>query len=92
MNPIFNRFFGTNQAQEPRPQPQMANPSQPDWNALMSQLQANPAAFVKEKGYNVPDELNGNPQATVMHLIQSGQVGGPMMQMIRPYLARMGIR
>ena len=92
MNPIFSRFFGTNQAQEQHPQPQMTNPSQPDWNALMGQLQANPAAFVKEKGYNVPDEISGNPQATVMHLIQSGQVGGPMMQMIRPYLARMGIR
>lgn len=71
---------------------QTGNQLQPDWNALMGQLQANPSVMLKQAGYNVPDELNGNPQAMVMHLMQSGQIGGPMMQKIQPFLQRMGIR
>lgn len=71
---------------------QMNNQSQPDWNALMGQLQANPGDALKKAGYDVPEELIGNPQATVMHLIQSGQVSSPLMQRIQPFLSRMGIR
>lgn len=52
----------------------------------MAQLQANPAQMIRQRGFSVPDEIAGNPQATVMHLIQSGQVGGPVMQRIQPML------
>lgn len=55
----------------------------------MEQLQANPAGLLKQAGYNVPDEIAGNPQATVMHLIQSGQVRNPMLRMIQPMINRM---
>lgn len=55
----------------------------------MAQLQANPAGMLKQAGYNVPDEIAGNPQATVMHLIQSGQVSNPMLRMIQPMINRM---
>ena len=55
----------------------------------MRQLQANPAQMIKQAGYNVPDEIANNPQAAVMHLIQSGQIGGPMMQRIGPMINRM---
>jgi hypothetical protein len=34
----------------------------------------------------------GNQQATVMHLIRTGQVGGPAMRMIAPILGKMGIK
>lgn len=44
---------------------------------------------MKQAGFNVPDEIANNPQASVMHLIQSGQVGGPMMQRIQPMLSRL---
>ena len=52
----------------------------------MRQLQANPAQMIKQAGYNVPDEIANNPQAAVMHMIQSGQIGGPMMRRIQPML------
>ena len=71
---------------------QMNNQSQPDWNALMGQLQANPGDVLKTAGYNVPEELIGNPQATVMHLLQTGQVSNPLMQRIQPFLNRMGVK
>ena len=55
----------------------------------MRELKAHPAQIIKQAGFNVPETIIGNPQATVMHLIQSGQVGGPMMQRIQPLLSRM---
>ena len=78
--------------QMPAQAPQMGNQQAPDWNALMGQLRSDPAGALKTAGYNVPDELIGNPQATVMHLIQSGQVSSPLMQRIQPLLNRMGVR
>lgn len=92
MSSLFHTLFGQKQGQEAFQQTQAQNNPPQDWNALMGQLQANPAEMIRKAGYNVPDEISGNPQATVMHLIQSGQVGGPMMQMIQPLLNRMGVR
>ena len=92
MNPLFNALFGTKQGQIPSPAQQMNNNSPQDWNALMGQLRANPMEMVRNAGYNVPDELNGNPQAMVQHLLQTGQIGGSTMQKIQPFLQRMGIR
>lgn len=92
MNPLFNALFGTKQGQMPVPQQQMQNPPQQDWNALMGQLRSNPAEMVRNAGYSVPDEISGNPQATVMHLLQTGQIGGPMMQRIQPMLKNLGVK
>ena len=58
----------------------------------MGQLQANPGEMLKNAGYSIPDELSGNPQGIVMHLMQSGQISNPVMQRIAPFLQRMGIR
>lgn len=71
-NPLFNLLTGGQQQQT--------------FMDMMSQLRANPAQMIRNAGYNVPDEIIGNPQATVMHLIQSGQVGGAAMQRIQPML------
>lgn len=78
--------------QIPASAPQMQNNPNQDWNAYMGQLQANPSMALRQAGYNVPEELSGNPQAMVMHLMRSGQIGGPMMQKIQPFLQRMGMR
>ena len=39
---------------------------------------------------NVPAEMLNNPQAIVMHLINTNQVGGPMLQRIMPMIKGMG--
>ena len=53
----------------------------------VQQIQKDPIGMAKQAGYNIPDNLAGNPQAMVQHLINSGQIGGPKlqqaMQMIR---------
>ena len=92
MNPLFNALFGSKQGQIQPAQAPAVNPPMQDTNALMGQLRANPAETIRNAGYNVPDEISGNPQATVMHLIQTGQINNPMMQRIMPMLQRMGIR
>lgn len=63
-----------------------SNAPQMTMQDAMRQLQANPAQMIKQAGYNVPDEIANNPQAAVMHMIQTGQIGGPMMRRIQPML------
>jgi len=92
MNPLFNALFGQKHGAGQASQDQTQNPTGQNWNALMGQLQANPAEMIQKAGYSVPQEISGNPQATVMHLIRTGQIGGPMMQRIQPMLQMMGIR
>ena len=94
MNP-FQAIMGAMGRQMPQntaPAQSMNNGQGQDWNAMMWQLQADPGGMLRNAGYNVPDELLGNPQATVMHLLQSGQISNPMMQRIQPLLSRMGVR
>lgn len=98
-NPLFNAIMGggmprqqqagqsaTQQKGTAQNAPQAPQMTPQD---AMSELRAHPAETYKQAGFNVPDEIANNPQATVMHLIQSGQVGGPMMQRIQPLLSRM---
>ena len=98
-NPLFNALMsgfkpsnGTPK-QEPTQQPENAQNTpqgqQMTFQSAMRQLQTHPAQLIRQAGYNVPEDIAGNPQAAVMHLIQSGQVGGPMMRMIQPMLNRL---
>ena len=52
----------------------------------LQRIQSNPAEFFKNAGVNVPAEIMNNPQAVVMHLINTNQVGGQMMQRIMPMI------
>lgn len=98
-NPLYNALKGHYQppqhqdGQEPARQPetpQNANTAaQTTFQDAMRQLQANPAQIIKQAGYNVPDQYANDPQSATMYLIQSGQVGGPMMKMIAPMLSRL---
>ena len=56
----------------------------------LRKLQSNPKEFIQKAGVNVPEEIMNNPQAMVMHLIQTGQVSSPTLQRILPMLKQMG--
>ena len=58
----------------------------------LQQLRTNPQQFVQQAGWNIPQEIMGNPQAMVMHLIQTGQVGGPAMQRILLMIRQMSVK
>lgn len=55
----------------------------------LQRLQQDPRAALTQAGVNIPQDKMGNPQAMVMHLIQSGQVGGPAMKMVAPMIQRL---
>lgn len=93
MNPLFGMLNGQPQMPTGAAPEETANNQPPmNWNAAMGQLKANPAGMLKQAGYSLPGNVGNDPQKMVMHLIQSGQVGGPMMRMIQPMLARMGVK
>ena len=58
----------------------------------LQQLRNNPQQFVQQAGWNMPAEIMGDPQKMVMHLIQTGQVGGPAMQRILPMIRQMSVK
>ena len=58
----------------------------------LSKIQSNPQEFFRQAGVNVPAEIVNNPQAVVMHLINTNQVGGQMMQRIMPMIKQLGIK
>lgn len=55
----------------------------------LQQLRQDPQQFIQKAGWNIPQEMMGNPQQMVMHLIQTGQVGGPAVQRILPMIRQM---
>lgn len=95
-NPLFDAISGhsapvQNESSNHTPTTQSApvtppNAPQMTMQDAMRQLQANPAQMIKQAGYKVPDEIANNPQAAVMHMIQTGQINGPMMRRIQPML------
>jgi len=66
----------------------MANPLYQEMNRKVNaqdalrELKMNPAQLIRQAGYNVPANIANNPQAAVMHILQSGQVSNPMMNML----------
>lgn len=48
-----------------------------------------PRELAQQAGWNIPDDLMGNPQAMVMHLIQTGQVGGQILQQVMPMIRQL---
>ena len=65
------------------------------WNTFedaLREVNEHPEECFRAAGFNVPKEIMGDQQKTVIHLIRSGQVGGPMMRMIAPLLNRSGIK
>ena len=63
---------------------------QPQMN--MQQLQQDPIGMAQKAGYNIPQNLAGNPQAMVQHLIQSGQIGGQKLQQAMQMMQKLGMK
>lgn len=72
----------------------MANPLYQELNRKVNaqdalrELKSNPAQLIRQAGYSVPANIANNPQAAVMHLLQSGQVSNPMMNMLSRLIGR----
>ena len=55
----------------------------------LQRIQRNPQEFFRQAGVNVPAEIVNDPQAVVMHLINTQQIGGNVMQRIMPMIRQM---
>ena len=54
----------------------------------LRELQSDPIAMGRKIGFDIPDGIS-NPKDIVMHLINSGQVRGQMLQRIMPLINQM---
>ena len=55
----------------------------------LQQLRQNPQRFIQQAGWKIPQEMMNDPEQMVMHLINTNQVGGPMVNMIMPMIRNM---
>lgn len=55
-------------------------PSKAELQKYAGQLQSNPAEFLRNMGFNLPNDLNLNdPNAIISHLMQTHQIGGGLL-------------
>lgn len=61
---------------------QVAAPIQNQMNPqqAIAKLKRNPGEMLKQAGYNVPDEITGNPAAMIQYLVNSGQIPHSRLQ------------
>lgn len=62
--------------------------TQPDMNALFLEFKKNPMEFLMRSRLNVPQNLQGNPQAIVQHLMQTGQVPQQLVPRVQQMFKR----
>lgn len=58
---------------------------------LLAQLQQNPLAVLRQRGFNVPDNIS-NPQAIIQHLMNSGQLTQQQLNQAQMMAQSFGIR
>jgi hypothetical protein len=57
----------------------------------IGEISAHPAAYLQERGYNIPDGMTDAKQIT-QYLLQTGQIGTPRLQQVMSMLGRQGRR
>lgn len=78
MNPLFNALGGMAMGG--------MNPM-----AMLNQLKANPLSFLRQKGFNVPDNLS-NPNDIIQHLMNTGQINQAQYNQARQMAQQYGIK
>ena len=78
---IFERFQGQKNQMTLTPEQQ---------NDVAS-IQANPAAFLKARGYNIPEGMN-DPRQITQYLLQNGQIGIPRLREVMQQIGFPGRR
>lgn len=58
---------------------------------LLTQLRQNPLGVLRQRGFNVPDNLT-NPQAIIQHLMNSGQVSQQQLSQAQAMAQMFGLK
>jgi hypothetical protein len=53
----------------------------------IGRIQADPGAYLQQRGFNIPNGMN-DPRQITQYLLQSGQVGGGRLQQVMRMLGR----
>ena len=59
--------------------------------SMLPQLQANPLSFLRQRGFNIPDNIN-NPNDIIQHLMNSGQINQSQYNQARQMAQQFGFR
>lgn len=73
--------LGKNSGQQQNPVQQMDPRSRQLMEQDVRDVKANPSAFLKNRGFSIPDGMNDAGQIA-RYLIQTGQIGAPKMQQV----------
>jgi len=60
-----------------------------DYTQQLQQVMKDPQGMAKKAGFEIPEGMDNDPRAIVMHLIQTGQVSSPLMQRIMPMIQKL---
>lgn len=58
---------------------------------ILSQLRQNPIGILRQRGFNLPSNLN-DPQAIIQHLLNSGQVSQQQVNQAKIMAQRFGLK
>lgn len=70
----------------------IGNQGQQQQQLTVQQIRQDPIGMAKQRGFDIPDNLAGNPKGMVQHLIKSGQIGGQKLQQAMQMMQRLGIK
>lgn len=59
--------------------------------SMLPQLQTNPLGFLRQCGFNIPDNVN-NPNAIIQHLMNSGQINQAQYNQARQMAQQFGFK
>lgn len=71
--------------QQPAQQPRQI--SQEEMRTEIGRIQADPGAYLKQRGFNIPGGMT-DPKQITQHLLRSGQVGNGRLQQVMRMLGR----
>lgn len=80
---LFDRLGGNGRSAQPQGHP--VTPQ--EMRTEMGRIQQNPASYLKQRGFSIPAGMS-DPKQITQHLLQTGQVGNPRLQMVMKMLGR----
>ena len=58
-----------------------------DMRTEMGRIQQDPGAYLQQRGFSIPAGMT-DPKMITQHLLRTGQVGNPRLQMVMKMLGR----
>lgn len=70
---------------------QQTQSQQQNMNAELGNIKSNPGAYLKSRGFNIPEGMN-DPRQITQYLLRTGQVGNGRLQQVMRMIGMPGMR